>query len=86
MSVRSLTLERRASPVNPGVAALSARAGRDTGGVGDLPQRVPVALGEMLAGNAPAFTTSSVVGVLFLGAGANAAAFALDSNKRPLPA
>ena len=35
------------------------------------------AIGEMVVGNTPTFDTGSVLGILFLGAGANAAAFAL---------
>ncbi|MBW3595116.1 MAG: DMT family transporter [Actinobacteria bacterium] len=37
----------------------------------------PVAIGEMLAGNVPVFDGGSIAGIVFLGAGANAAAFAL---------
>ena len=37
----------------------------------------PVAIGEMVLGNAPTFDSGSIAGILFLGAGANAAAFAL---------
>ena len=55
----------------PGIVSTAASAGAATLLI------APVAIGEMLVGNTPSFTTSSIAGILFLGAGANAAAFAL---------
>ncbi len=37
----------------------------------------PIAIGEMVLGTTPTFDAGSIAGILFLGAGANAAAFAL---------
>lgn len=37
----------------------------------------PIAIGEMATGTVPTFDAGSIAGILFLGAGANAAAFAL---------
>ena len=55
----------------PGVVSTAASAGAATLLI------APVAIVEMFVGRAPSFDAGSVAGILFLGAGANAAAFAL---------
>ena len=55
----------------PGIVSTAASAGAATLLI------APIAIGEMLVGNAPHFDGGSIAGILFLGAGANAAAFAL---------
>ena len=55
----------------PGIVSTAASAGAATLLI------APIASVEMLAGNPPSFDAGSIGGILFLGAGANAAAFAL---------
>lgn len=55
----------------PGIVSTAASAGAATLLI------APVAIGEIVAGTTPHFDEGSIAGILFLGAGANAAAFAL---------
>ena len=62
---------KRLSTSVPGIVSTAASAGAATLLI------APVAIGEMVLGTTPTFDTGSIAGILFLGAGANAAAFAL---------
>ena len=62
---------KRLSTSVPGIVSTAASAGAATLLI------APIAIGEMFVGQAPTFDGGSIAGILFLGAGANAAAFAL---------
>lgn len=62
---------KRLSTTVPGIVSTAASAGAATMLI------APIAIVEMVSGTTPTFDTGSIAGILFLGAGANAAAFAL---------
>lgn len=62
---------KRLSTSIPGLVSTTASAGAAALLI------APVAITEMFVGRAPSFDAGSIAGILFLGAGANAAAFAL---------
>lgn len=62
---------KRLSTAVPGIVSTAASAGAATLLI------APIAITEMLVGQTPSFDAGSIAGILFLGAGANAAAFAL---------